>query len=243
MRKESKRGVFKVLSVLGLGVLLATWFALGMTAESPAKVVGGYDSQVIRCRDNDAGRIALTFDDGPHPKYTEEILDILAEYNVKATFFVIGENVAAYPELVEREMAEGHEIGNHTQTHPIGSSSEEKLEKEVLLCESAIDEVLDRRPYLFRPPGGVLNETIMGIARRHHYDVVLWSIDTRDWAHTPSDKIVSGVMKNIDGGDIILMHDFISKDSPTPEALRILIPKLLEEGYQFVTVSELLSGN
>lgn len=201
-----------------------------------------YDSQVIHRKNNDTFKIALTFDDGPHPTYTPQILDILAEYGIKATFFVIGDNVLAYPELLEREMDEGHEIGNHTQSHPIHIKNEKTLEEEVLSCESVIDEVLDSQPCLFRPPGGMINETVMNVARKYCYDVVLWSIDTRDWAHTPSEKIVEVVLENIDGGDIILMHDYINKNSPTPQALKLLIPQLLAQGYQFVTVSELLAG-
>lgn len=189
---------------------------------------------------NDEYKIALTFDDGPHPLYTAQILDILSEYHVPATFFVIGENVERYPELLERALSEGHEIGNHTQTHPLKNLSKEQMEEEISACEVTIGECIDRCPRLFRPPGGIISQTVMTLADDHQYRVILWSIDTRDWAHTPVEKITQTVLDEVDAGDIILMHDGIEVDSPTPSALRILIPALLARGYHFVTVSDLL---
>ena len=185
--------------------------------------------------------IALTFDDGPHASYTEEILDILAEYGIRATFFVIGENVEQHPELLEREILEGHEIGNHTQTHPLRNLSREQMEEEISACEITIGEWIDNRTHLFRPPGGIISQTVTALAEHHRYRIILWSIDTRDWAHTPVEQIVKNVQNNVGAGDIILMHDAIDAPSPTPAALRILIPALLARGYHFVTVSELLA--
>lgn len=185
-------------------------------------------------------RIALTFDDGPHPEYTAEILDILAEYGIHATFFVIGSNVDQYPELLERELSEGHEIGNHTQTHPLRNITRERLEEEISECEVTIGEWIDCRPRLFRPPGGIISQTVMALAQDHRYRVILWSIDTRDWSHPSVEQITATVLDEVGAGDIILMHDGIEHNSPTPAALRRLIPELLARGYRFVTVSELL---
>ena len=185
-------------------------------------------------------RIALTFDDGPNPQYTAQILDILAQYGVHATFFVIGENVDLYPELLQREILEGHEIGNHTQTHPLKNLTREQMEQELSDCETTIGEWIDNRTHLFRPPGGIISQAVMTLAEDHSYRVILWSIDTRDWAHTPVDRITKTVLDEAGAGDIILMHDGIKRNSPTPDALRVLIPALLARGYRFVTVSELL---
>jgi peptidoglycan/xylan/chitin deacetylase (PgdA/CDA1 family) len=188
----------------------------------------------------DEKRIALTFDDGPHPKYTAQILDILAQYGVRATFFVIGENADLYPEMLQRTIAEGHEIGNHTQTHPLKSLTWEQMEQELSDCEATIGEWIDCRPRIFRPPGGILSGTVTALAEHHRYRVILWSIDTRDWSHPPVEQITKTVLDGVGAGDIILMHDGIKRNSPTPEALRIFLPELLARGYRFVTVSELL---
>jgi len=231
------RGVKRFALVAVMLCLLCTFLA------PSAFATGQGGTPIIYQRDNGDRNIALTFDDGPHPTYTAEILDILAEYGIHATFFVIGENAEQYPDLLQREMNEGHEIGNHTQTHPLRNLSREQMEQEISACETTIGELLDRRTHLFRPPGGIISQTVMTLAEDHSYRVILWSIDTRDWAHSSIRDITKNVLDHISDGDIILMHDAISKSSPTPDALRILIPELLARGYHFVTVSELLAEN
>ena len=226
-----------LLLFLGLALILAlTPCPVGATGQ-------GRSTPIVYQGQGDERRIALTFDDGPHPEYTAEILDILAEYGIRATFFVIGENVDLYPEVLQRTVAEGHEIGNHTQTHPLKNLSGEQMEREISECESTICEWIDCRPRLFRPPGGIISQTVTALAEDHCYRVILWSVDTRDWAHTPVERITKTVLDEVGAGDIILMHDGIKSNSPTPQALRILIPILLERGYRFVTVSELLDEN
>ena len=199
--------------------------------------------ETVYSHNNDSKRIALTFDDGPHYKYTAEILDILAEYNVKATFFVVGMLAERYPELILRELAEGHEVGNHTWSHPkLSKISESELSRELLNTERVLNEIADYRPKLFRPPEGNTSKTVESVARKNDYSIVIWSVDTLDWAHTPTDKIVETVLDKTCAGSIILCHDFIGSSSPTPEALRRFIPALLDEGYKFVTVSELIAN-
>jgi len=186
-------------------------------------------------------KIALTFDDGPHPRYTMQILDILAEYGIKATFFEVGENVIYYPEAAMRVASEGHEIGNHTYTHPhIKNLNEEQLSEETRRCESAIIEVTGIKPKIFRPPEGVVDSAVKTWADKNGYSVVLWSVDTRDWAGTSVSEMVKNVDNNVRPGSIILMHDYVSRKSHTVEALKKMIPMLLDKGYEFVTVSELL---
>lgn len=188
-------------------------------------------------------RIALTFDDGPHPRYTPQILDILAEYGVEATFFTVGANVDAYPELVARERNEGHEVGNHTYHHyHTVNMNGAVLQKDILACSEALLRQTGEEPHLFRPPEGVFNEEIKALCDERGYTIVMWSVDTRDWAHTPIEEICQNVKNNVKDGSIILMHDFIGRNSPTPAALRRLIPMLQESGYEFVTVSRLLEG-
>ena len=228
-----RRGIVRFL-FLGLAlILILTPYPVSATGQEGSRPIV-YQGQ------GDEPRIALTFDDGPHPEYTAQILDILAGFDIRATFFVIGENVDLYPEMLQRTVAEGHEIGNHTQTHPLKNLSSEQIEREMSECESTIGEWIDCRPRLFRPPGGIISEPVIALAENHLYRVILWSIDTRDWAHTPVERITRTVLDSVGAGDIILMHDGIKSNSPTPQALRIMIPILLERGYRFVTVSELL---
>lgn len=187
-------------------------------------------------------KIALTFDDGPHPKYTKKILDILEQYGVRATFFMIGQNVEYWPDTAKQVAQAGHEIGNHTYSH--GNVSKEN--KNALLCdiekgEGVIFKVTGKECLLFRPPEGRMDGNVKAITTEKGYSVILWSVDTRDWAHTPVDEIARNIRSNVRSGSIILMHDFIAHDSPTPKALEIIIPWLLSQGYEFVTVSELLA--
>lgn len=185
--------------------------------------------------------IALTFDDGPHPVYTDKILDVLARYNAKATFFVIGVNVKNYPEPFLRAVGEGHEIGNHTYDHKNlrGIGCDAVIEQ---LARSAdlVYRLSDYGVSLMRPPQGAMDEELLSVAEELGYRVIIWDVDTRDWASEPSEKIVQNVLKNADNGDIILFHDYHVGATNTVDALNVIIPTLQKQGYRFVTVSELL---
>ena len=197
---------------------------------------------VYHCSHTDEKVVALTFDDGPHPRYTKEILQILDEYGIRATFFMIGENISYYPETAKMVVDAGHEIGNHTDTHPcirnIGSHS---IIEEMRIAEQKIIELTGEKPILFRPPEGLCSRSICEVAETMDYSVILWTVDTRDWAGTRADVITRGVMKRVRGGDILLFHDYVSHKSQTVEALRQVIPALKAQGYTFTTVSELLA--
>ena len=199
------------------------------------------DADIYHKNENDYMKISLTFDDGPHPRYTPRILEILEEYGIKATFFVVGVNAENYPDTIEKVIKAGHEIGNHTYSHPhVSSLNSITLRREVEGCESSIYGLTDYKTKLFRPPEGLIDADVRTVLRDLDYKVILWDLDTRDWAHTPADDIANYVTDNIAAGDIILMHDYIGHNSPTPDALRLFIPKLLEKGYKFVVVSELI---
>ena len=187
--------------------------------------------------------IALTFDDGPHPKYTDEILDILNEYDVKATFFVIGENAARYPEKLKRIASEGHEIGNHTYSHRhLSELSRAEFLSELSRADTEIFTHTGIHPVLFRPPEGCCTKITVENAVSLGYKIILWTIDPRDWASPPVSEVTGNVLKHAHAGAILLCHDYnCGKRNPTPEALRQFIPRLREMGYEFVTVSELLS--
>lgn len=210
----------------------------------PQKSGAFYDGDVFfSCYKNESKKIALTFDDGPHPKYTPEILAVLDEYGIKATFFVVGQNVGYYPDLVKAEVDAGHEVGNHTFSHAnLRKERYDAVCSEINKTERLIYENTDFRSRLLRPPEGVYSQAVCDAAADFDYTIVLWSIDTKDWAHNPASKIAEQILSDVRSGDIILFHDFIGKNSPTVEALRLVIPELLEQGYKFVTVSELLAS-
>lgn len=184
--------------------------------------------------------VALTFDDGPHKEYTRQILDILDGFGVKATFFIVGSNAKAYPDRIKMIADRGHELGNHTYDHVwINKIGEEELVRQIRDTEEQIFSVTGIRPRVFRPPYGAYSEASVETVRRLGYRCVLWSQDSRDWQLPPAEKIVGSITDGCKNGDILLFHDYNLKNSPTPRALRELIPRLLDMGYRFVTVSEL----
>ena len=198
-------------------------------------------SKVYRKIDGCEKKIALTFDDGPHPKITGEILEILKEYKIVATFFVIGQNAKNYPDAMKLIVESGCEIGNHTYHHEnFRNMSLEEMKAEFEKCEDILKNTYSLNVTLARPPEGFCSDALYSVSDEMKYDIILWSIDTKDWAHTPAEDIVNNVLSNVKGGDIILMHDYLSGKNGTREALRVIIPKLLGEGYEFVTVSELI---
>lgn len=209
----------------------------------PFSVSAQNELYVIREGDRNSMKIALTFDDGPHPYKTDAVLDLLEQYHIKATFFVIGENVSYYPEPFKRTVALGHEIGNHTFHHTLLSETCEKtIAEEIRKTDEIIFKTAGYRPKVFRPPEGAYGECALKAANSMNHQVILWTVDTRDWERPPANTIVENVLKNTKGGSIILFHDYMHKSAHTMEALEILIPKLLEKGYEFVTVSELIAS-
>ncbi len=230
-----KRAITRAWYPVVISMLLAASLIVHCQASLPLGV--------YRNHENEQNKIALTFDDGPHPKYTLEILDILEEYHVPATFFFVGENVSYYPDAAREVARRGHEIGNHTYTHPSAiKTNNENLRQELLNCERIIQSVTDTSPKLFRPPQGSWDTRVYELVRAHDYSVILWDIDTLDWAQTPANKISDYVLENTESGNIILMHDYHSHGCSTAQALRLFLPKLIERGFHFVTVSELIGS-
>lgn len=202
----------------------------------PAKAI-----ETCHSVENDSMRIALTFDDGPHPILTHRILDILEKNHVFATFFMVGVNVENYPETAREVIRRGHEVGNHTYSHGhLDRLPESAVESEIWRCEDALEELCEYRPHLFRPPEGAINPFVERCSEENDYTLILWSLDTRDWESKNAERIVDCVLSKIRPGDIILMHDYIGYNSQTPQALEILLPRLLERGFEPVTVSQLL---
>lgn len=176
--------------------------------------------------------IALTFDDGPS-KYTKDLLKLLKKYDVTATFFVLGNKVPLYTETLKKMISNGNEIGNHSYNHKLMSSlKKEEIIEQIEQTQSALKSTLGYTPKSLRPTYGSVNQKIR---ENTSLTIVLWNVDTLDWKIKDPKKIAERGLK-VKDGDIILMHD--SKER-TIKALSIMIPKLLDEGYQFVTISEL----
>ncbi len=184
--------------------------------------------------------IAITFDDGPSEYNTLDLLKILREKQVKATFFVVGKHIEKYPELFAQIVAAGHEIGSHGYSHRfLNKMSLDEAEQELLNTGKLIEQYTEAPRYL-RPPGGGYNDYIVNMAEVHGYQIILWSVDPRDWRCPSVKYIVRNVVANSKPGRIILCHDG-QYPLPTAKALAIFIDSLRAEGYTFVTISELLS--
>lgn len=189
--------------------------------------------------------IALTFDDGPDPIKTPKILELLKRYEAKATFFVVGNRAEKLPDIVKKAQQEGHEIGNHSFSHPYSRNySIEGMRSELDRTQEIIYKATGHKATLYRPPGGSYNESVVNICKEKELLMVLWSWDqdTMDWTSPGVAKIVNKVLGNVHNGDIILMHDYVYKSSQTVDALAQLLPELKRRGYSFVTVSELLAN-
>lgn len=185
--------------------------------------------------------IALTFDDGPHRKYTPEILDVLAKYDARATFFVVGENAEKNPNLISRMSEEGHELANHTYTHPLRSSVPNLL-KEIRQTNETIYGISGISPTLFRPVEGQYTDALIDAVVKEGYKVVMWSwhMDTLDWKNPGVAKIVNIVLKGTKPGNVVLFHDGGGNREQTVLAMKKILPELEKQGYKFVTISELL---
>ena len=219
----------------------ALFVALFIFSHHPA-VSFAAEPAVYRRVSTEAKVIALTFDDGPHPRVTNEILDLLAEYGAKATFFVVGKNLEYYGEAARRAVSEGHELGNHTYSHPhlseVGAAA---LEREILKSAELIERLTGVTGTLFRPPEGSCRSEVLSVVKKNGYSTVLWDVDTRDWSGVSGEVIVKNVIKNVREGSIVLFHDYVGRNCHTVAALKEILPRLSAAGYRFVTVSELLS--
>lgn len=204
-----------------------------------------YEDLIIKNGNSDEKVLALTFDDGPDELFTPQILDILKKYNVKATFFVMGEKVQYNKQIIKREFEEGHEIGNHTYTHiNVSKQGYNTIQKEIYDTQDAIKSVTGIEPKVFRPPYRAVSKDMCRIIKEKNMNIVLWSyVDAKDWQNPGVNSIVKSIENGVQNGCIILLHDYNKIRSPksqTIEALDIMIPDLIEKGYKFVTVSELI---
>jgi peptidoglycan/xylan/chitin deacetylase (PgdA/CDA1 family) len=190
--------------------------------------------------------VALTFDDGPNPPFTDEIVDYLHRAHVPATFFVVGKAVQAHPDIVRREVRDGDAIGNHTWDHAhLVLLSKAHVERELDDTEAAIMRVTGVHTTLFRPPFGARDFLVLRVARERGYKVIMWSVPLpSDWTNPAPSVIAERVVKNVKDGSIIVLHDgnkgAYGNRASTVAATALIVKALLARGYRFVTVPELI---
>jgi peptidoglycan-N-acetylglucosamine deacetylase len=188
----------------------------------------------------DGPDIAMTFDDGPSDKLTPKLLDILAAHHIKATFFVVGQNAADYPEILKRALKEGHEIANHSWSHPnFAKMSDEAVRRELKKTDDAITAACGQRPTLLRPPyGSITARQKRWIHEEFGYRIILWDVDPLDWKRPGAKVVTSRIVKETRSGSIVLSHDI---HPGTIESVPETLKQLEAKGFKFVTVSELIS--
>ena len=219
----------RILSCILILVLLALVCLVGVLQGGTLSVFGR------ELEMKDSRKIALTFDDGPHPFYTEQLLNGLKERGVKVSFFITGKNVEAYPEIVKRIHEEGHLIGNHTYNPTqLTGKNHESFKQELIRTNEAIREVTGEDTIYVRPPYGSWNREF---EKELNMFPVLWTIDPLDWCSSDVSRIVRNVCAKVEENDIVLMHD---QYKTTVTAALKIVDELQEEGYEFVTVDELL---
>lgn len=180
-------------------------------------------------------KIALTFDDGPHPYYTEQLLDGLKERGVVVTFFVTGEHAKLHPDVIKRMQEEGHLIGNHTYSHmQLTKSNREKFKEELIATNEVLKDITGEETEFVRPPYGSWDKSF---EKELNMFPVLWTVDPLDWSSRNASRITEKIVNRVEENDIILMHDYY--DTSVTAALQT-VDELLEEGYTFVTVEEIL---
>ncbi len=224
--------------------------ALGLLAAGSLQGAEG-DSPVFRTADDSTGgaeplepqendglnikKVALTFDDGPHPRYTERLLEGLRERDVRVTFFVLGQSAEQYPELI-REMAEdGHLIGNHTYSHiQLTPGNAGQFEEELQKTDAVIYEITGQHTEFVRPPYGEWDKKY---EKSLNMIQVLWNVDPLDWCCSDAGTVISRVLEKTEGDSIILLHDVYSS---SVDAALVIVDELKKRGYEFVTVDELI---
>ena len=200
-------------------------------------------------RGADPQQLALTYDDGPNDSSTLPLLEVLAKYGVKATFFLIGRHVRSRPAIARKIAEAGHAIGNHTYSHPnLIFASLKKLRRELEICERVLTETIGEHARLFRPPFGAKRPAILRTVHSMGFKPIKWSVTCYDWKPTTADRVEQHAVRQIRGGDLILMHDgdhsqMGADRSHTVEATERLIRRYHDQGYKFVTIPEMMQAS
>src|SRR5881409_2540097 len=234
--------VFRFCFICFAGFIATLAFATGkesptQSSEKREPPVATEDSITFNSVHVDGPHIAMTFDDGPSATLTPKLLDLLAAHHIRATFFVIGENVAEHPEIVERAAREGHEIGNHSWSHPnFGKMKEESVRSQLRRTDDAIKNATGKRPTLMQPPyGSITDREKHWIRDEFGYQIILWDVDPYDWRRPGPAVVRNRILKETQPGSIVLSHDI---HQGTIEAMPSTFDALEAKGFRFVTVSE-----
>lgn len=227
--------------VIGLVLVFAAVLSVAGISRQYSHVKASQDNTrkiPVYCVQTDEKKVAITFDAAWGAEDTEELLGILAEYNAKATVFVVGDWVRKYPESVQAFYAAGHTIGNHSDSHKDYTKlTAEEILADVQACNDAIATCTGAPPKLLRAPSGAYSDATITAAEQLHMQTVQWSVDSLDWQGLTVDEMVQRVTGAAENGSIILFHNDVKN---TPDALRETLRILKERGYSFVTVEELL---
>ncbi len=236
--------IFRFYFICFAGFIATLAFATGkesptQSSEKREPPVATEDSITFSSVHVDEPYIALTFDDGPSATLTPKLLDLLAAHHIKATFFVIGENVAEHPEIVARAAREGHEIGNHSWSHPnFGKMSDDNVRSQLRRTDDAIRSATGNRPTLLRPPyGSITAREKRWIHDEFGYRIILWDVDPYDWKRPGPAVVRNRILKETQPGSIVLSHDI---HPGTIEAMPSTLDALAAKGFKFVTVSEVI---
>lgn len=230
---------------IGLIIILGCAGGLAYACIIPSSKVF---SPVVNRGPGESRSVVLTFDDGPAPPFTEQVLDILAEHRISATFFLCGKNVEKHPEIARRIVREGHTIGNHTYSHPfLFARSRSFIEGEVDRAQEAIERITGVRPTLFRPPYGVRWFGLMPILRERGLNMVMWSVMGFDWKY-PTQAIIKAIKCRLHTGAVILLHDGHEQPPPagidqssTVEALPAIIEAATRSGLAFAPIERFMA--
>lgn len=247
--KITRQLFLKKLAALSTFSLLPT-FSQSQTEEIPFRgdsidtpkdyIQPTRESPFILRGPRDTRRIAITFDDGPTPGVTEKVLQALSQNHAKATFFMIGKRIKQSPNLAREVHAQGHEIANHSYTHPMLSHlSNDMVTQELEKTQRTIEETTGVKAHWFRPPYGAFKSSQSPLAAALKLSVVIWSIDPKDWSRPGINIIYGRILSQASGGDIILCHDLHHQ---TGDAAPYVIASLVDRGFELVTLSELLLG-
>ncbi|MTI69747.1 MAG: polysaccharide deacetylase family sporulation protein PdaB [Firmicutes bacterium] len=225
---------FLIIAILILGTFVWTKY----DKEDIISVFNNSKELPIYCVDTEKKQVAISFDAAWGDQYSREILDILDEYNIKTTFFLVEFWADKYPELVKEIHNRGHEIGNHSANHPkMSQLSKEQITKELKETEKTIENIIGERTILFRPPFGDYNDRLINTCRENGYYVIQWDVDSLDWRELGVQPVVDRVTKNVNNGSIILFHN---NAKYVTEYLPIVLKKLKSNGYEIVPISKLI---
>jgi peptidoglycan/xylan/chitin deacetylase (PgdA/CDA1 family) len=227
---------YAAMLVVGGVVAVSAQRVLARLDSHPKKTYALRDDILIHGNE-DLKEVALTFDDGPRPEIAREMLNVLGRYRARSTFFVVGSMVEQHPKLVRRMMNEGHEVANHSYSHPrLHGMDEDAIRAELARCDRAVFDATGARTNLFRPPGMRYDDTVLRAAQSLGYVTVHWNVAAQDFKPQPSDQIARKVLEAVKPGSVVLLHGH----PDTLAALPMILDKLREKGYRFVTVSQML---